>query len=818
MKERFKRVIAEWLSGGPPEALDREVELPLAPNEVVTVTGARRAGKTYLLFSTIRKILDRGLASQDEILYVDFEDSRLRGARAEDLDGMVEAFVELAGRRPRYLFLDEVQRVGGYGGWLRRRLNAHVYLSGSTSELTPRRVADEMRGRSVSYEVYPLSFREFLRFKGVRLGRYFGHTEERGKVLSLLREYLQYGAYPAVALSGDRERLLRSYFDSVVVRDLSVVKPEVAEYFADSLICGYSSLISINKIYGDLRSSFRVGKETVSSLFDRAEETYFAFLVEIFDKSLRRRRMNPKKLYVIDTGYVHVRGCEYSISKAMENAVFLELKRRGVGDIYYWKEYGKRDGREVEVGADEVKVGDMLLVRAGETIAADGVVDDGKGEVEESVLTGEPMPVLKSKGSPVVGGSRLVSGFLKVYVTRSGERTYVAQLMTAVRDAEAARLRVQDLVDRVAAAFTPTIIAVAAVTFLAWHFALGAPTARALLFAVAVLASACPCALGLATPMAVLVSVHRLARRGVVVKDGEALERVRDVDVFVIDKTGTLTEGRPRVVSFTELEPGAMDLASSVEALSSHPVARAIAERFGGGLSGQVREFNEFPGDGVSGVVGDRQVIVGRPEFIAQNCEGEARGDVAVCVDGRVAGLLTLEDPVRPEAKELVGYLKGIGRRVIIATGDSGPSADLVASGLGVELVKGLTPDGKAELVRKLRGEGHRVAFIGDGVNDAVAEREADVGIALAGGTDIAKYAGDVIVGSLRGVEDLLRESRVAVRKVKENLAWAFGYNSVLVPLAAGMLYPAVYISPPYAALAMSMSSVIVFLWSMVPA
>jgi len=160
VKEQFKRVIAEWLSGGPPEALDREVELPLAPNEVVTVTGARRAGKTYLLFSTIRKILDRGLASQDEILYVDFEDSRLRGVRAQDLDEMVEAFVELAGKRPRYLFLDEVQRVGDYGGWLRRRLNAYVYLSGSTSELTPRRVADEMRGRSVGYEVYPLSFRE----------------------------------------------------------------------------------------------------------------------------------------------------------------------------------------------------------------------------------------------------------------------------------------------------------------------------------------------------------------------------------------------------------------------------------------------------------------------------------------------------------------------------------------------------------------------------------------------------------------------------------------------------------------------------------
>jgi Cu2+-exporting ATPase len=477
-----------------------------------------------------------------------------------------------------------------------------------------------------------------------------------------------------------------------------------------------------------------------------------------------------------------------------------------------------RGGEEVEVNADEVKVGDLLLVRSGEVIAADGVVEEGKGEVDESILTGESMPSLKTKGSPVVGGSRLVSGFLRVYVTRSGDRTYVAQLMTAVRDAEAARLKVQDLVDRVAAAFTPTIVAVAAATFLAWHFALGAPTPRAVLFAVAVLASACPCALGLATPMAVLVSVHRLAKRGVVVKDGEALERLKDVDVFVIDKTGTLTEGRPRVKDFVEAEPGAMELASSLEALSSHPVARAIVERFGARLRGSVKEFNEFPGDGVAGVVGDRQVIVGRPEFIAQNCQGEVRGDVAVCVDGRVAGWLTLEDPVRPEAEELVSYLKSVGKRVVIATGDSGPSADAVALRLGVEVRKGLSPDDKAELVRRLKEEGHRVAFIGDGVNDAVAEREADVGIALAGGTDIAKYAGDFVVTSLRGVRDLLRESRVVVRKVRENLAWAFGYNSVLVPLSAGMLYPAVYISPPYAALAMSMSSVIVSLWSMVPA
>lgn len=476
-----------------------------------------------------------------------------------------------------------------------------------------------------------------------------------------------------------------------------------------------------------------------------------------------------------------------------------------------------RDGSEVEVSADEVKVGDLLVVRSGESIAADGVVDEGKGEVDESIVTGEPMPVTKSKGDPVVGGSRLVSGFLKVYVTRSGERTYMAQLMTAVRDAEAARLRAQDLVDRVAAVFTPTIIAIAVVTFLAWHFALGFPTPKAVLFAVAVLASACPCALGLATPMAVLVSVHRLAKRGVIVKDGEALERVKDVDVFVFDKTGTLTEGRPRVKDYVELQPGVMELAASLESLSSHPVAKAIVDRFGARLRGFVKDFNEFPGDGVAGTVGDRQVIVGRPEFVAQNCEGQAKGDVAVCVDGRVAGWLSLEDPVRPEALELVAKLKSMGRRVIIATGDSGPSAEAVAAALGVEVRKGLSPDDKAELVRSLRQEGHRVAFVGDGVNDAVAEKEADVGIALAGGTDIAKYAGDVVVMNLKGIELLLRESRIATRKVKENLAWAFGYNSVLVPVAAGLLYPAVYLSPQYAALAMSMSSVIVSLWSTVP-
>lgn len=281
---------------------------------------------------------------------------------------MLVGFYELTGKRPKYLFLDEIQGVRDYGGWFRKRLDARVYLSGSSSALTPKRIAGELRGRCVNYEVYPLSFREYLSFLGHSPPKpeVLLHREERGKLLSLLRDYLQYGAYPAVALEGDKKRVLKAYFDSVVVRDLGGTP--LAETLALYLTANYAQLTTLNRIYNYLRSlGFQVGKEKTMELLERARETYFAFTIEQFRKSERERKMNPKKLYIVDTGYPTALGYEFSVSRAMENAVYLELLRRGKGEVYYWKEYGKSTGAEVDfVVSKNFRAEELIQVTYGE--------------------------------------------------------------------------------------------------------------------------------------------------------------------------------------------------------------------------------------------------------------------------------------------------------------------------------------------------------------------------------------------------------------------------------------------------------------------
>ena len=473
-----------------------------------------------------------------------------------------------------------------------------------------------------------------------------------------------------------------------------------------------------------------------------------------------------------------------------------------------------RDGRVEVRSSRELSPGDVVLVGPGDLVPADGVVDSGEIYVDESIYTGEPGPVRKSKGDAVVGGSAVLEGSAQVYVTRGLRRSYIYQVVEAVRLAQAARLPIEGLVDRVSQVFVPLVFAASAATFLVWLLAAHAAPRTAGLLAIAVLAAACPCALGLATPMAVVVAVRRLARRGVVVKDGASLERLRKVRTVVFDKTGTLTEGRVRVVQSGELVAGGVELAAAAESMSSHPVARAIASLASRGH--RVEDFNEFTGQGVYAKVDGHEVIVGRPDFVRDNCGGAVEGDVVACVDGRPAAWFRLADPVRPEAKEVVSWLKEAGVDVVIATGDPGSAADQVAQELGVKVFKGLSPDEKAELVRRLRARGP-VAFVGDGVNDAIAMKEADVGVAIRGGSDIAGLAGDVVVPSVASLRDLFRESSTAVRKIKENLAWAFAYNAVLIPIAAGLLYPRLYLPPQYAALAMSFDSVAVALWSLVP-
>ncbi|QKR00281.1 cadmium-translocating P-type ATPase [Metallosphaera tengchongensis] len=465
------------------------------------------------------------------------------------------------------------------------------------------------------------------------------------------------------------------------------------------------------------------------------------------------------------------------------------------------------------VDSRKLKVGDLVVVKSGEVVPADGVVDEGEGFVDESIYTGESLPVKKVKGDPLVGGSVLSSGFLKVYVTRSGERTYISQVVQALKEAETVRLPIQSIADRISSIFVPVIIAISIFSFLAWVLLLHQPETFGILIAVAILASACPCGFGLATPMAVMVGIRKLLKKGIVVRNGESLQKLREVKVIVFDKTGTLTKGEMSVREFREYQDGAIELASSLEKLSSHPVGRVIANMSGEKL--KVEDFTELEG-GVYGKVEGREVLVGKKELVTKNCDGEPKGDVSVCVDWKVAGDIWLEDKLRDGVKELVDELKR-KYRVIIATGDSSVYADRVAQDLGVEIRKGLSPDGKVELVRELKREGV-VCFVGDGVNDALSLREADIGVAVSSGTDIAKYAGDVVVPSVLSLKLLLERSKRTVRKIKENIAWALAYNAVLVPISAGVLFPSLglVLPPEYAALGMAMNSVSVALWSFV--
>jgi predicted AAA+ superfamily ATPase len=355
-EEDFKVALGEWISEELPEVRKRDTTLPLEPRNIVAVLGPRRAGKTSLLYYTISSYLKKGVPRRN-ILYIDFEHPRLKNLKAENLDSMLKSFYELSKPDPAfpiYLFLDEIQNVSDYGKWFRKRVNARFYISGSSSKLSSMNVAEELRGRSVEYLVYPLSFKEFLLFKGLGVQEpelLLYNQRKRGVILSAMREYLRYGGYPAVVLERDERekvRLLRSYFSSVVVRDFAYSNPALAEPFVKFLVQNYANLLSENRIYHYLRSlGFKVGKEKVLELFKTGIDSYFLFPLELFAKSERRRRLNLRKFYIVDTGYPTALGYEFSIGKAMENCVMLELRRREK-EVFYWKEYGKTLGKEVD--------------------------------------------------------------------------------------------------------------------------------------------------------------------------------------------------------------------------------------------------------------------------------------------------------------------------------------------------------------------------------------------------------------------------------------------------------------------------------------
>jgi len=488
------------------------------------------------------------------------------------------------------------------------------------------------------------------------------------------------------------------------------------------------------------------------------------------------------------------------------------------------------DGQERDVPLTSVQPGDVLRVRPGEKVPVDGVVIEGRSTVDESMLTGEPLPVEKEPGSRVIGGTVNGTGTFLMRAERVGETTLLAQIVRMVGEAQRSRAPIQRLADRVAAWFVPIVIAVAVVTFAAWLFVGPEPRfAHALVNAVSVLIIACPCALGLATPMSIMVATGRGAGAGagVLVRNAEAIEVMEKVDTLVLDKTGTLTEGKPRLVSvvafpqFTEAD--VLRFTASLERASEHPLANAIVE---GARERRVSlvpvsAFQSMTGKGVTGTVDGRVVSVGNAEFTgaaaetkrAEPLRAEGQTVVFVAVDGKLAGLVGVADPIKPSSPDALGGLRAEGLRILMLTGDSRTTAQAVARKLGIEEFEAeVLPAQKAEVVKRLRAEGHKVAMAGDGINDAPALAAADVGIAMGTGTDVAMESADItlVKGDLRGILRARRLSRATLRNIRQNLFWAFAYNMLGVPVAAGVLYPALglLLSPMIASAAMSLSSV----------
>lgn len=479
----------------------------------------------------------------------------------------------------------------------------------------------------------------------------------------------------------------------------------------------------------------------------------------------------------------------------------------------------KMNGDEEEIALDRVMPGDTLRVRPGEKIPVDGAVLEGRSSVDESMLTGEAMPVEKGPGDRLIGGTVNGNGSLLFRAQKIGQETLLAQIVKSVREAQLSRAPVQKLADRVSGYFVPAVIGVAVLAFVLWFFFGPEPRlAHAVVQAVAVLIIACPCALGLATPMSIMVGIGRGAREGILVKDASALEAFEKVDTLLVDKTGTLTEGKPRIVeietsgAFEESE--VLRLAASLERNSEHPLASAIlraAEEKGTKLA-KVENFLSDPGQGVSGIIDGKSIAVGRPSSLAGG-EGKNATEIDVTVAGQLAAKIFLRDPIKASTPQALAQLQAQGIHVAMLTGDQAPAAKAVASELGIrDFLAAVTPLQKQEEVRRRQAQGQLVAMAGDGINDAPALAQANVGIAMGHGTDIAMQSAalTLVKGDLRGIAKSRRLSQATMSNIRQNLFFAFIYNSLGVPLAAGLLYPFFgwLLSPMVAAAAMSLSSV----------
>ncbi len=495
----------------------------------------------------------------------------------------------------------------------------------------------------------------------------------------------------------------------------------------------------------------------------------------------------------------------------------------------------ERNGQVVELPIEDIVLGDTIHLRPGEKIAVDGDVLTGSSYVDESMITGEPVPVEKSEGAGVVGGTVNGTGALTFRATKVGDDTMLAQIIKMVEQAQGAKLPIQGLVDKITAWFVPVVMAVAALTVAVW-FLIGPDPALsfALIAGVAVLIIACPCAMGLATPTSIMVGTGRAAEMGVLFRKGDALQLLQETTIVALDKTGTLTEGRPELTDLMVADGFDQDevlrLVAAVEVSSEHPIAEAIVRAAKGKAIElpQVGDFTSITGFGVQAHVQGREILIGADRLMVREDislgdlagEGEALGKkgktpLYAAIDGKVAAVIAVSDPIKASTPAAIAALHDLGLKVAMITGDNQGTADAIAAELGIDhVVAEVLPDGKVASLEALRADGNKLAFVGDGINDAPALAIADVGIAIGTGTDVAIEAADVVLmsGDLRGVINAFTVSQRTMSNIRQNLFWAFGYNTLLIPVAAGVLYPisGIMLSPVLAAGAMALSSVFV--------
>jgi Cu+-exporting ATPase len=490
-------------------------------------------------------------------------------------------------------------------------------------------------------------------------------------------------------------------------------------------------------------------------------------------------------------------------------------------------------GHDEDVSIEDIRVGDLLRVRPGEKIPVDGEVTEGRSVIDESMISGEPLPVEKGVGDSVIGATLNTTGSFMMRATKVGSETMLAQIVKMVSQAQRSRAPIQKLADTVSSYFVPAVVLVSIMTAVAWSMLGPDPRlTHALINAVAVLIIACPCALGLATPMAIMVGTGKGATHGVLIKNAESLERLEKIDTLVVDKTGTLTLGKPRLSDIKVLggfsDADVLAFAASLENSSEHPLAQAIVEgaKERGATLLAVTDFVSITGQGVTGNVSGKSVLVGNKRLMDENSvpsedlahlahefQVNGAGAMLIAIDGKPAGVLAVRDPIKESAKPAIRYFHECGIEVVMLTGDNRNTASVVARELGIDRVEAeVLPREKGEIVKKLQAQGKRVAMAGDGINDAPALAQADIGIAMGTGTDVAiETAGVTLVkGDLSGIVRAHRLSRATMRNIRQNLFFAFGYNTLGVPLAAGVLYPAfgLLLSPMFASAAMSLSSV----------